>query len=260
MDLWASNQTLNMSFFAPFWICLGKSKKIRATVLINPLSELQNGLTSRIMNKRICLVIFSTLSIVICSAQSEKSQQSPQSQQPAQSAKFRSDTYVGISSGQWGNYGLVQTVNGYYKGPWFLGLGAGLDNYRFRSFPLFLALTRDLPAFSKGSGLFVDLDAGINLPWYTRPLPLYDGFTSSKFHAGLWWSAGLGYKWMLSARNRKALLISVAYSEKKLKEVEIGPIHPCYTSSCAMILNTGQQTYSYEYLYRVFLLKIGFQF
>jgi hypothetical protein len=72
----------------------------------------------------------------------------------------------------------------------------------------------------------------------------------------------VGYKWKLSAAagGRKALLLSVNYSEKRLKETETGPAQFCYTSSCPVLTNTGQQTYLYEYLNRVFLFKLGFQF
>ncbi|TDX00629.1 hypothetical protein [Dinghuibacter silviterrae] len=172
--------------------------------------------------------------------------------------KFRSDNYLGLSSGAWGSAGLIQTVNGLYKGPWFLGLGAGLDYYRFRSVPLFLSLTRDLPSFSKRSGLFVALNAGTNLPWYTRKLSPYDEFTSSKFYPGSWWSASLDYKWKLSVRTGKALLLSAGYSMKKLKENLTGPSSStCITpGACEVTL----QTYVYEYLNRSFFFAIGVQF
>jgi hypothetical protein len=184
----------------------------------------------------------------------------------AQTWTYRSDNYVGLSAGEWGNYGLLQTVHGVYNGPWFIGAGAGLDNYRFRSVPLFLSVTRDLPvgpraAGIKRGGLFVDLDGGTNLPWYKRTIEPYDGFTSSKFHAGAWWSAGVGYKWKLSAAagSRKALLLSVNYSEKRLKETQTGQ-STCYTSSCPLIVSPNLQPFIYEYLNRVFLFKLGFQF
>jgi hypothetical protein len=206
------------------------------------------------IRKHIFLVIFYAFCVIVCSAQAWT---------------YRSDNYAGLSSGEWGNYGLLQTVHGVYHGPWFIGGGAGLDYYLFRSVPLFLSVTRDLPVPFKHGGLpvkrrgfYVELDGGTNLPWYKRTIEPFDEFTESKFHAGGWWSAGVGYKWKLSAaaQSRKALLLSVAYSEKRLKETVIGPAQPCYTSSCPMIVNTGQQTYIYEYLNRVFLFKLGFQF
>ena len=155
----------------------------------------------------------------------------------AQTWKYRSDNYVGLSAGQWGNYGLLQTVHGVYNGPWFIGGGVGLDNYRFRSVPLFLSVTRDLPLPVKRSGFYLELDGGTNLPWYKRTFGPYDGFTDSKFHAGAWWSAGVGYKWKLSAAagSRKALLLSVNYSEKRLKETVSGVPLICYAISCPII-------------------------
>jgi hypothetical protein len=198
------------------------------------------------MSKHIFMAVVCTLCISISSAQSWK---------------FRSDDYLGLSSGQWGNYGLLQTVDGVAKGPWFLGLGAGLDNYRFQSAPLFVSVTRDLPVFWKGSGqksgFFLHLDGGLNLPLYKRTITPYDDYTTSKFHAGSWWSAGLGYKWKLGARTDKALLLSVDYSEKRLKEVQ-GSSESCQTLTCYIYMSNP--TYVYEYLNRVFLFKIGFMF
>lgn len=181
--------------------------------------------------------------------------------------KFRSDDYLGLAAGQWGNYGLLQTVNGVYKGPWFMGLGAGMDNYRFRSIPLFASLTRDLPPFwkssgkggakrsDKRSGLFLNLDGGVNLPWYQRDINYSYEALTSKFQTGSWWSAGLGYKWKLAPRSDNALLVSVNYSEKRLKEVQ-AIASPCNPMTCGF----GNETFLYKYLNRVFLFKIGFMF
>jgi hypothetical protein len=173
--------------------------------------------------------------------------------------KFRSDNYAGLETGQLGGRGHVETVNGLYKGPWFLGLGAGLDYYRFRSVPLFLSVSRDLLAFGNRSGLSLYLDGGINLPWYKRDLTTYQTqlVSSSKFYARPWGSGGLGYKWRLSARTDKALLVSAGYSIKKLEEKLTGTTF-CATSSCP--LETPNQTYIYDYVNHTFLFLVGFRF
>ncbi|HEX9511099.1 MAG TPA: hypothetical protein VF939_11505 [Puia sp.] len=154
--------------------------------------------------------------------------------------KFRSVEYAGMVFGQEGNYGQVQTINGAYKGSWFLGAGLGLDYYRFRSLPLFLSVTKELmPA---KNGLFVSLDAGTNYPWYKRPDNFYyDGFSTSKFVAGPFWSAGLGYKIKLTAHNDHALSMLAGYSFKELKEDA----------------NTYPQVTRYDYRNRRWSLKIG---
>jgi hypothetical protein len=209
-----------------------------------------------------------TVWVIVCAAACSAQQAAAQASAPP-SWKFRSDDYVGLAVGEWGNYGLLQTVNGVSRGPWFLGLGAGLDNYRFQSAPLFVSVTRDIPVFrdvaahSKKGAFFLNLDGGINLPLYNRDIIPYVGAMTSKFHAGSWWSGGLGYKWPLSSRSGfghsgKALLVSVNYSEKRLKEVQKVPPPPyaCDPGSCTM----ANQTYIFEYLNRVLLLKIGLQF
>jgi hypothetical protein len=133
--------------------------------------------------------------------------------------KFRSVEYVGLLSGQAGNYGQFGTINGASKGSWFLGAGVGLDYYRFRSLPLFLSVTKEL--MPGKNGLFASLDGGVNFPIYHRPDGYYDGsFATSEFVAGPYWSAGLGYKIKLPADRNKdhALFLSAGYSYKELKE------------------------------------------
>ena len=196
------------------------------------------------MRKYLLIAAFS-IGVVTCSGQSPW--------------KFRSDNYLGLAAGQLGERGHVETVNGLYKGPWFLGLGAGLDYYRFRSVPLFLSVTRDLPAFGNIRGLFFYLDGGINLPWYKRELTPYEAqlVSSSKFYAKPWGAGGLGYKWRLSARTDKALLVSAGYSIKKLKEKLAGN-NPCTSPGCP--LETPHQSYIYDYVNHTFLFLVGFRF
>lgn len=131
--------------------------------------------------------------------------------------KFRSTEYLGGLHGQDGNYGLLQSINGLYKNSWFLGIGAGLDYYRFRSVPLFLSVTKEL--MPKKNGLFLNLDGGVNFRSYRRPKDwYYNGSDSSKFHKGGYWSAGLGYKIKFSARRDRGLSLLVNYTFKQLEE------------------------------------------
>lgn len=133
--------------------------------------------------------------------------------------KFTSAEYVGMLWGEAGNYGQVQTINGASNRAWFLGLGTGLDFYRYRSIPLFLSLTRQL--MPSKNGLFLNLDGGVNFPWYHRPDGGYytPGFSTSEFKMGPYWGAGLGYKIKIPGRNKDyALSLLGGYSYKELKE------------------------------------------
>jgi hypothetical protein len=171
--------------------------------------------------------------------------------------KFRSDNYLGFDNGEMGSYGQVQTVNGLYKRSWFLGVGAGLDYYRYRSIPLFVSVTKDLmPA---KNGLFVNLDAGTNLPWYDRPLS-GTGYTASKFYPAPYWSADLGYKLKLSTHNDQAILFSAGYSYKEMKE----DLTDSEGVGCPVNVICGLPVYSsperYEYHNHRASVKIGWQF
>jgi len=168
--------------------------------------------------------------------------------------RFRSDSYVGLSIGQMGSYGQGQTAGGLSRGPWFVGLGAGLDYYRYRNVPLFLSVTRDLLT-DKRSGLFLILDGGVDLPWYkTKPYAYQD--MSSSFSAGPYWATGLGYRWRFSETSRKALLFSATYGMKKLTE------HQTIKGSCydppACTLNSD--TYTFEYTDRTVRVGVGVEF
>jgi hypothetical protein len=133
--------------------------------------------------------------------------------------KFTSAEYAGMLWGEAGNYGQIQTINGVSSRSWFLGLGAGLDYYRFRSLPLFLSLTRQL--MPSKNGLFLNLDGGINFPLYHRPSDGYytPGFSTSNFSVGPYWNAGLGYKIKIPGHKKDwGLSVLGGYSYKGLKE------------------------------------------
>ena len=168
--------------------------------------------------------------------------------------RFRSDNYVGLSIGEMGSYGQGQTVNGLSAGPWFVGLGAGLDYYRFRSVPLFLSVSHDLLS-GRRNALFLILNGGVDLPWYKRDLLAYQDM-SSAFRPGLYWATGLGYRWRFSEASHKALLLSATYGSGKLTErqtIKGG----CYDPpTCAV----NSETDTYDYTNRTVHLGIGVEF
>jgi hypothetical protein len=174
--------------------------------------------------------------------------------------QLRSTETSGLSSGSAGSYFQLQSVNGVSKGPWFAGLGAGLDYYRFRSVPLFLSVTRDL-AVGKRNWFVLYLDGGTNLPWYKRragSLVTPEGAASSVFHSGEYWSGGVGYLWKLGEHSKKAVLLSAGYTVKKLTEDQTAQDPGCpLAGNCP---GTPASSVVYEYLCRAYQLMIGFRF
>lgn len=172
---------------------------------------------------------------------------------------FRSVESVGLSSGSSCNCGLIETVNGVSRGPWFAGLGAGVDYYRFRSVPLFLSVTRDI-AIGKENWFFLYLDGGTNLPWYKRPpgalITPESGF-NSVFHSGEYWSGGVGYLWKLGDHSKKAVLFSAGYMVKKLREDQTAAANCPLLGGCP---TAPPSTAIFEYLCRAYQFMIGFRF
>lgn len=174
--------------------------------------------------------------------------------------RFRSTETIGLSSGSAGNCFQLQTVNGVFQGPWFVGLGAGLDYYRFRSVPLFLSVTRDL-AIGKRDWLFLYFDGGTNLPWYKRPagsLITPEGAATSVFRSGEYWSGGVGYLWKLGDHSKEAVVLSAGYTVKKLREDQTAEGAGCPLAGGCPV--TPASTFVYEYLCRAYQLMIGFRF
>jgi hypothetical protein len=70
------------------------------------------------------------------------------------------------------------------------------------------------------------------------------------------WTGGLGYRQKLSAKTDKALLFTASYAVKRLIEHQKGL--SCF--GCTIQEPPSPENYEYDYVNRVFLLSIGFQF
>jgi hypothetical protein len=130
--------------------------------------------------------------------------------------QFHSINNVGFLEGQTGSAFQLQTINGVQCKSWFSGAGLGLDYYRFRTVPLFFDLRKE---FGKcANKLFLYSDLGVNFSWVTDKEKT-NYVVDDKFANGLYAEAGLGYKAVIG--KNQALLISVGYSYKKLRETYI---------------------------------------
>jgi hypothetical protein len=172
--------------------------------------------------------------------------------------RFRSTETIGLSSGQAGNAMVIQSVNGVSLGPWFLGAGAGIDYYRFRSAPLFVSATRDI-ALSRNGALVLGFDWGKNVSWYKVPDPAdYPGQTTkTTFSGGMYLNAGLGYEVKLGSR--KGLIFSLGYSQKRVSEVQSVTSEPCLNPGYCNV-NAQSTKAALEYLNRVFRFMVGVRF
>lgn len=165
----------------------------------------------------------------------------------AQSArpKFSSVNQVGLISGSSGDFFMVQTINGFKTGSWFLGAGVGLDLYKNRTVPLFIDLSRELVC--KKNTPFAYADAGINFLWLSSIQKEQTQFNSST--AGLFYDCGIGLK--LSGKNSRRFLLSAGYSFKQVK----GKTNPFFIAPMPQL--ESENNVKHNYLYRRLVIKLG---
>jgi len=143
----------------------------------------------------------------------------------------------------------LQSVNGFQKKNWFVGVGAGLDYYLYRTVPVFADVRYSFG--KKKNKPFAFVDAGVNIEWvetgYNGRVIIWDGNSSSKYKGGLYSDIGFGYN--IKMKNN-ALVISLSHSHKSLEET---------ITSTDWRTNQTQTDFN-EYKLNRILIKVGWQF
>ncbi|MBD0332473.1 MAG: hypothetical protein ICV66_07440 [Chitinophagaceae bacterium] len=194
--------------------------------------------------KKVILLICGLVQVFICGAQTihEEKERKEIARYP-----FHSITSIGLLEGQQGSALQLQSVNGVQYKKWFGGVGAGIDFYHFRGFPVFIDVRKYVTI--RNTFLFAYGDAGIHLPWVKRGEASiwYD----SKLTKGLYYDAGLGYR--LPVAKKYALVFSGGYSVKEIAEVWKQPI-ACIATPCP------EYQQRFDYTLRRISLRAGWVF
>jgi hypothetical protein len=175
-------------------------------------------------------------------------------QQPAK-LRFHSINNVGLLEGGSDESLQLQTINGVQYRSFFGGVGIGMDNYYFKTIPLFADLRKDL--FSKKQTPFIYLDLGASIPWDKTTSE--NKWNISHFKTGFLYDMGIGYT--LPIKGRWAVNASAGFSQKFLNETResfywIWNDFPPYTPPA----NANRDTSYYNYTMRRFSFKIGISF
>lgn len=139
--------------------------------------------------------------------------------------RFSSQNYAGLLEGDNGSAFSLQSINGFNYKTWYIGIGGAIDYYRLRSVPLFLSLNKNIDI--KSNLLYINADAGWNLPWLRKA---EEGWNNSEFNSGIFAATGIGYKLRVN-KNKQAILFNAGYSFKRLNEVSEIP-SPCLIPPC----------------------------
>ncbi|MEO5649571.1 MAG: hypothetical protein ABIR03_06555, partial [Ginsengibacter sp.] len=143
---------------------------------------------------------------------------------------------------------VLETINGIQFSNWFTGIGVGLDNYRYKTLPLFIEGRR---YFGDEKKAFVYGGLGYNFPLKNKPGKEVSFYNSYHFTGGIYTDIGIGFK--LSLNKNSSFLFSLGHSYKKIQNkigVTICPfIGPCYMDYSKYDLGFGRM-----------VLKAGFEF
>lgn len=122
--------------------------------------------------------------------------------------RFGNSTQIGLLSGSSKSAIQLQTINGISYKTFFVGAGIGIDNYYFKTTPLFADVRKNI--FEKNQTPFVYLDAGTNFPARKSESTTWK---STSYQSGLYYDIGIGYKW--SIIKRFCINASFGFSQKK---------------------------------------------
>jgi hypothetical protein len=168
--------------------------------------------------------------------------------------KYHSINNVGVVEGGSDANLQLQTINGIQYKTFFGGVGLGLDNYYFKTIPLFVDLRKNF--FEKKLTPFAYVDFGADIPWDRAKV---ESWSTSYYKTGFFYDMGLGYS--IPIKGRLALNISAGYSEKNLNETRetsywIWRDFPPYDVPSTV----NKDTTYYKYTLRRFSFKIGLSF
>lgn len=167
-------------------------------------------------------------------------------------SKTKSSLHTIVSAGAAAGEGtakpLAQVAAGLHYDRYFTGIGVGLDNYRFRSIPLFADWRMN---FGNKQSIFVFANGGYNFSVGNQDEGTHSFETSNRFYGGFYFDTGLGYRFRLSSSHR--LLLSAGYSQKNIRQ-EIGYTYPCFNPPC------NEDFYNYHYNLGRITAKIAWEF
>jgi hypothetical protein len=160
--------------------------------------------------------------------------------------KFHSINEGGIVGGESHVNAVFQTINGISFFNWYSGIGIGVDNYRYKTLPLFLDARRYFGTENKG---FVYVDLGYNFPLKNKPGKEIGYYNTYNFKGSLYSDFGIGFKTKFIKKS--SLLFSLGHSYKQLQS-KIGIETLC--------IGCQPYYYGYKFGYGRISLKAGVEF
>jgi hypothetical protein len=164
------------------------------------------------------------------------------------SCGFSNIFQLGVLQGEHKSSFAIQNIAGMRYKTWFAGIGAGMDYYYIRGFPVFVDVRKNI--LQRASSPFIYTDLGIHFAW--GPERDLVGSPKSDYNNGLYYDVGIGYK--ASIKRNTGFVFSAGYTYKYVRQMQ-NTIQYCpFVGPC-------QEGYNiYKYDLRRLSLKVGWQF
>jgi hypothetical protein len=163
--------------------------------------------------------------------------------------KFKTINQLGLLHGASGNEVQWQTINGLAYRGFFAGAGVGVDNYYFKTIPVFIDLRKNI--FNSRNTPFVYADLGAGFP--VRKKVIVNPWEKTEYSPAVYYDLGLGFT--TPVIGRLALNISMGYSQKNVSQKNVYSYFwdfPPYGQSSTFEY--------YDYTFRRLTLKLGLSF
>jgi hypothetical protein len=169
------------------------------------------------------------------------------SQANSSHARIHTIVSIGAIGGESTVKPIAQLSSGLSFDRWFTGIGTGVDQYNFKSIPLFADLRMN---FGKTRSGFLYANGGYNFPYDNKSKNLGYGEADSHMYGGFYMDAGIGYRIRLNSSHR--LLFSAGYSQKRIND-RIG-YSLIYCPTCR-----EEDVYTYHYTMGRIVSKISLE-
>ena len=161
--------------------------------------------------------------------------------------RFRSINTSGLVGGESKAGTAFQSVNGIQFSNWFSGIGVGVDDYRYKTLPLFMD---GRWFFGDDKNGFIYGDIGYNFPMKNKPGKEVYYYDTYEFTGSVYTDFGIGLK--AKFIKKYSMLLSLGYSYKEL-QAKIG-MNACGTGPCSVDYS------KYDYNFNRMILKAGLVF
>lgn len=163
--------------------------------------------------------------------------------------QFKSTNLIGNLLGEQGSKFSMQTINGFTKNNWLLGLGVGIDPYGHSSIPVFLDIRKSMG--KKAWQPFVYADGGPSFPLPNPDLPKTWQSGLPGFDLKTGWVAEFGIGLQKKIAGNTHFIMQLGYSQKQYSFIN--------HNGNIVFISGGlwPETTTYEYQYRRWAFRMG---